>query len=63
MNLRLDWCSHKSAKWACENYHYAKRMVTGKTIKIGVWEDEKFIGCLIYGRGANNNALKNTILK
>ncbi len=63
MNLRLDWCSHKSAKWACENYHYAKRMVTGKTIKIGVWEDEKFIGCLIYGRGANNNALKKYNLK
>lgn len=58
MNLKLDWCSHKSAKFACENYHYAKRMVTGKTIKIGVWENEKFIGCLIYGRGANNNALK-----
>lgn len=33
-------------------------MVTGKTIKIGVWEDAKFIGCIIYGRGANNNALK-----
>jgi len=58
MNLRLDWCSYNAAKWACEHYHYARRMVTGKTLKIGVWEDDNFIGCVIYGRGANNNALK-----
>lgn len=58
MSLRLDWCDHKSAKWACEHYHYARKMVTGKTTKIGVWENDKFIGCLIFGRGANNSALK-----
>lgn len=58
MSLRLDWCSHAAAKYACENWHYAKKMVTGKTTKIGVWEDDKYIGCIIYGRGANNNALK-----
>ena len=63
MSLKLDWCNYSSAKWACEHYHYARRMVTGKTLKIGVWEDEEFIGCLIYGRGANNNALKKYNLK
>lgn len=63
MNLKLDYCKYSAAKWACENYHYARRMVTGKTIKIGVWEDDQFIGCIIYGRGANNNALKKYDLK
>lgn len=58
MSLRLDWCSYAAAKHACENYHYAHKMVTGKTTKIGVWEDDRYIGCIIYGRGANNNALK-----
>lgn len=63
MNLRLDWCSHDVAKYACQNFHYARKMVTGATIKIGVWENGKFIGCVIYGKGANNNALKKYGLK
>lgn len=58
VNLKLDWCNYKMAKYACENWHYAKKMVTAKTTKIGVWENDKFIGVIIYGRGANNNALK-----
>lgn len=27
-------------------------MPSGKLIKFGVWEDEKFVGAIIYGRGA-----------
>lgn len=49
--LKLDWCSHEAAKYACENWHYSKRMYVNKTVKIGVWEDGKFIGCVIYGNG------------
>jgi hypothetical protein len=30
-------------------------MPSGKTIKIGVWEHDEYIGCVLYGRGANNN--------
>lgn len=58
MSLLLDYCSYDVAKYACVNFHYARRMPTGKTVKIGVWENDKYIGCIIYGRGANNNALK-----
>lgn len=53
MNLRLDWCDYKSAKWAVEHWHYSRCMPAGKTVKIGVWEDEVFIGCVIYALGAN----------
>lgn len=56
--LKLDWCSYEAAKYACEKFHYSKSIPAGKLIKIGVWEDEKFIGSIIYGRGANNNAHK-----
>ncbi len=59
VNLKLDWCSFKAAKFACENWHYSKCMPSGKTVKIGVWEDEVYIGAIIFGRGANNNAAKH----
>lgn len=55
MSLHLDWCSHKAAKYAVQNWHYSKTMPTGKTVKIGVWENGKFIGVIIFGRGANRN--------
>lgn len=54
MSLRLDWCSHEAAKYAVEKWHYSGCMPAGKTVKIGVWEHEKFIGCVIFSRGANN---------
>lgn len=33
-------------------------MPAGKTVKIGVWENEVFIGVVIFSHGANNNAAK-----
>lgn len=52
-DLRLDWCSYDAAKYAVENWHYSESMPVGKTLKIGVWEDDDFIGAIIYSRGAN----------
>lgn len=63
MSLKIDFCTYQSAKYACENWHYAKKIPSGKLVKLGVWEDEKYIGCVLYGRGANNNALKKYGLK
>lgn len=53
--LKLDWCSAKAARYAVEHWHYSRRMPRFKTVKIGVWEDGRFIGCVIFGQGANNN--------
>jgi Ni,Fe-hydrogenase III small subunit len=53
VDLKLDWCSHKAAKFACENWHYSKCMPSGKTVKIGVYENNIFIGCVIFALGAN----------
>jgi hypothetical protein len=55
MNLRLDWCSHEAAKYAVEKWHYSKVMPAGKIVRVGAWEGEKFIGCVLFSRGANNN--------
>lgn len=56
--FKIDWASHKAAKYACENWHYSGVIPVGKLVKIGVWEDGKFIGVVLFGRGANNNMLK-----
>lgn len=55
MSLVIAPCSHEAAKHAVINWHYSKAMPSGKLIKYGVWEDEKFIGVVLYGRGANSH--------
>ena len=54
-DLKLDWCSYEAAKWAVEHWHYSRRMPAGKTVKVGVWEEGKFIGAVIFSFGANNH--------
>jgi len=51
--LKVDWCSYDAAKYACTHWHYSKCLPTGKLVKIGVWEDNKYIGVVIFGRGAS----------
>lgn len=53
--LKLDYCSHEAAKYSVENWHYSRCLPVGKLVKIGVWEDSVFVGCIIFSRGANNN--------
>lgn len=51
VELKIDWASYEAAKYACENWHYSKCLPMGKLVKVGVWEDKKYIGCVIYSRG------------
>jgi len=53
--LRLDWCSHEAAKYAVTHWHYSRTMPAGKLAKVGVWEGGAYIGCVLFGRGANNH--------
>ena len=52
--LRIDWATHDAAKYAVENWHYSKRMPKSKLLKVGVWEDQTFIGVVMFGLGAGN---------
>lgn len=45
-DLKIDFCSHEGAKHACLYWHYARAMPVGKLVKIGVWENKKFIGAV-----------------
>lgn len=58
MSLRLDWCNYEAAKYAVEHWHYSRRMPKSKLAKIGVWENEKFIGAVIFGVGATSDLVK-----
>jgi hypothetical protein len=51
-DLKLDWCSHEAAKYACEKWHYSRCIPKSKLAKVGVWEGDSFIGAVIFGVGA-----------
>lgn len=51
-DLRVDWATHKAAKYACENWHYSGCLPAGKLVKVGVWESKQFIGVVVFGMGA-----------
>ena len=57
-DLRIDWATYAAAKYACENWHYSKCTPAGKLVKVGVWEQGKFIGVVLFGHGANHNLVK-----
>lgn len=53
--LKIDWCTHQAARFAVENWHYSKRMPMPPFVRVGAWEDAKYIGCVLFARGANQN--------
>lgn len=57
--LRLDWCSHEAARYACTRWHYSKRMPKSKLAKLGVWEDGRYVGAVIFGVGATADLVKS----
>ena len=63
MSLKLNWCSHEAAKYSVEHWHYSRCLPVGKLVKIGVWEDSEFIGCVIFSRGSTPNISKPYGLK
>lgn len=57
VELKIDWATHEAAKYACENWHYSKSVPMPPLVKIGVWENDKYIGCVLFSRGASPNLL------
>lgn len=51
-SLQVGVCSHEAAEYACRNWHYSACLPSGKLSRFGVWEDGRFIGCVLFGRGA-----------
>ena len=57
-DLRIDWATHAAAKYACENWHYSKSVPVPPLVKVGAWENGKFIGAVIFSRGATPSLLR-----
>jgi hypothetical protein len=53
--LRIDWCSYDAAKYAVRHWHYSRSLPCSKTARLGVWEDDKFIGSVVFAWGANRH--------
>jgi len=53
--LKIDWATHEAAKHACLHWHYSKCLPVGKLVKVGAWENGRFIGVVVFGRGATPN--------
>lgn len=50
--LVVDGCSHAAARHAVMTWHYSRTMPSGKLVSLGAWEDGRFVGAVIFGRGA-----------
>ena len=57
VNLKIDWASHEAAKYACLNWHYSKSIPVPPLVKVGAWENDKFIKVVIFSRGASSNLM------
>lgn len=53
VDLEVDWCSYEAAKYAVMHWHYSKRMPVGKTARLGVWEDQHFVGSVVFACGSS----------
>jgi len=54
-DLKIDWATHQSAKYACEKWHYSKCLPSSlqKRVAVGAWEKGIFKGVVVFGHGAN----------
>lgn len=55
MTLLVSPCSHAAAAYAVKHWHYSETFPVGKSFKCGVWEDEQFIGAVVFTWGSNPN--------
>jgi len=53
--LKLDWCGYEAAKYAVKHWHYSRSLPCSKTARLGAWEDDKFIGAIVFAWGANRH--------
>lgn len=51
-DLRVAPISFDAAKYAVMHWHYSRAMPVAKLYKIGAWEAGRFIGCVLFSRGA-----------
>ena len=56
--MRVDWCSYEAAKYAMAHWYHYPDMPRGRLVKCGVWEDDAFVGAILFGDGVSKDAFK-----
>lgn len=62
-DLKIGWATHEACKYAVTKWHYSGSMPVPPIVKIGAWEYGRYIGCILFSRGASSNLLKPYGLK
>ena len=52
--IKVAFATKEATKHACKNWHYAHKPPSGALFSIGVWDDDHFLGVVIFSHGANN---------
>lgn len=52
VTLRVDFVNAEAVAFACERWHYSRRVPRFKAVRFGVWEDGRFMGVVVFGQGA-----------
>lgn len=56
--FNLELASYAAGKHAVKNWHYSQSMPLPPVIIYGVWEEDKFVGAVIFARGSAHNIQK-----
>lgn len=53
MTLTVAPVDRKAAGYAVLNWHYSHRLPMGRLVNFGVWENDRYIGVVMFARGAS----------
>ncbi len=51
--IKVAFATKKATKYACEHWHYSHKTPNGNLFSVGVWDDDHFLGVVIFSHGAN----------
>ena len=52
--MSLRFCTRETAAYAVKNWHYSRSMSGGLVVAMAVWEEQRFVGAIVYGVGATS---------
>lgn len=52
---KIQIATNEMVEYACKHFHYSQSVPCGRKVAYAIFEEGKFIGCIIYSLGANNN--------
>lgn len=58
MTLLVAPCSFSAARYAVENWHYSGAMPVPPHVLYGAWEDGRYVGAVVFGRGASSKLMR-----